>query len=105
MVTAVVVYIGIGLVVGAITRFTKTETSSLAGMLGTGGAAGLVGGVVANIIFSDGIELDVFGLVGSAVLAIVAVLAVRTGDRQRAEEAPAEEPSSEGHTEADEPTD
>jgi nitrate/nitrite transporter NarK len=105
MVTAVVVYIGIGLVVGAITRFTKTETSSLAGMLGTGGAAGLVGGVVANIIFSDGIELDVFGLVGSAVLAIVAVLAVRAGDRQRAEEAPAEEPSPEGHTEADEPTD
>lgn len=97
MLAAIVVYIGVGLVVGALARFTKSETSTLAGILGTGGVAGLIGGVVANLIFSDEIEIDAAGLVGSIVLAVVAVLVVRTADRRRAAEAqPAPESETDG---------
>ncbi len=86
MLTAIVVYIGVGLLVGAVTYLAKSETSSMAGMLGSGGAGGLIGGVVANLIFSDGIDLDLAGLAGSVILAIVVVLTIRVGDRKRASE-------------------
>jgi uncharacterized membrane protein YeaQ/YmgE (transglycosylase-associated protein family) len=90
MFVAILVYIGVGLVVGVLARFNESETSSLAGMLGTGGAAGLIGGGVANLLFSDGLELDAAGWVGSVVLAIVAVLVVKTSVRARAVEAASE---------------
>ncbi|MEX2424455.1 MAG: hypothetical protein WD990_10790 [Acidimicrobiia bacterium] len=87
---AIVVYIGIGVVVGLLARFTTSETSSLAGVAGSGGAAGLIGGVVGNLLFSDEIAIDAPGLVGAAVLAIVAVLVVRVADRRQLAEAHAE---------------
>jgi FtsH-binding integral membrane protein len=93
MAAAILIYIGIGLVVGALARFTKSETSSLAGMTGAGGVAGLIGGVVANLLLSDGIELDAAGLVGSVLLAIIAVLVVRTADRKRVTEQHPTEPT------------
>jgi len=95
---AIAVYIGVGLVVGVLARFTNSETSSLAGVTGSGGAAGLIGGIVGNLLFSDEIAIDAPGLVGSAVLAIVAVLVVRIADRRRAEETRAEAPTSEAST-------
>lgn len=99
MFAAIVIYIGVGLVVGALARFTKSETSTLAGMLGSGGVAGLVGGLVANLLFSDEIEVDVAGLVGSIILALVVVLVVRAADRRRAIEA---QPAPESETPAPE---
>lgn len=99
MLAAIVIYIGVGLVVGALARFTKSEASTLAGMLGTGGVAGLIGGVVANLLLSDSIEIDAAGLVGSAVLAVVAVLVVRIADRRRATEAQTEPAQTEPDTE------
>jgi hypothetical protein len=84
---AIVVYIGVGVVVGMLARFTTSETSSLAGVAGSGGAGGLIGGIVGNLLFSDEIVIDAPGLVGAAVLAIVAVLAVRIADRRRVAEA------------------
>jgi uncharacterized membrane protein YeaQ/YmgE (transglycosylase-associated protein family) len=84
MATAILIYLALGLAVGALARFTKAKTSSLAGMVGTGGAAGLIGGVAANLLFSDGVVLDTAGMVGSVVLAIVAVLVARSADRRRA---------------------
>lgn len=93
MAAAIVIYLGIGLVVGVLARFTRSETSSLAGMTGSGGAAGLIGGVVANLLLSDRIELDAAGLVGSVLLAIIAVLVVRAADRKRVAEQPPKEPT------------
>ncbi len=93
MATAIVIYLGIGLVVGALARFTKSETSSLAGMVGTGGAGGLIGGVAANLLLSDDIELDAAGVVGSVLLAIIAVLVVGVVDRQRVTEQPPTDPT------------
>lgn len=95
MVVAIVIYIGVGLVVGALARFTKSEASTMAGMLGSGGVAGLVGGFVANLLFSDEVEVDAAGLVGSIILALVVVLVVRTADRRRATEA---QPAPESET-------
>jgi hypothetical protein len=89
---AIVVYVLIGLVVGALARFGKSETSSLAGMLGTGGAGGVVGGVAANLLFSDDIVLDIYGGLGSAILALVAVLVVGVANRRNVEEAAVETP-------------
>ena len=96
---AIVVYIGIGVVVGLLARFTTSETSSLAGMAGSGGAGGLIGGIVGNLLFSDEIALDAPGLIGAAVLAIVAVLVVRIADRRQAQEAHVEAHTSETATE------
>ena len=92
--SAIVVYIGVGLVVGALARFTKSSTSSLAGVLGVGGAGGAIGGIVANVLLSDEIEIDAAGLVGSAVLAIVAVLVVRIADRRKSAEVTTSSPAS-----------
>jgi hypothetical protein len=91
---AIMVYIGIGLVVGAVARFTNSSTSSLVGVLGAGGAGGAIGGIIANVIFSDEMALDTAGYVGSAVLAIVAVLVVRIADRTQAEEAVTSSPAT-----------
>jgi hypothetical protein len=88
----ILVYILIGLAVGALARFNKSETSSLAGNLGTGGAGGLAGGVAANLLFSDAIVLDVYGVIGSAILALVAVLVVGVAYRRNAAEAVTEAP-------------
>jgi drug/metabolite transporter (DMT)-like permease len=88
--TAIIIYIGIGLVVGAIVRFFQQEESSLVGILGTGGVAGVIGGIFANLMFSDDITLDGAGLAGSAILAIVAVLVKRIADRRSAAEAAAD---------------
>ncbi|HSJ29707.1 MAG TPA: hypothetical protein VLB67_15995 [Acidimicrobiia bacterium] len=98
MFTAIIIYIGIGLVIGAIVRFFQQEESSLAGILGTGGVAGAIGGIFANLVFSDDITVDGAGLAGSAILAIVAVLVKRIADRSAAAEAtavaaPPEEPT------------
>lgn len=87
---AIVVYIGVGVVVGLLARFTNSETSSLAGVAGSGGAGGLIGGIVGNLLFSDEITIDAPGLIGAAVLAIVAVLVVRIADRREVAEAHAE---------------
>jgi len=95
MLVAILVYIGVGLVVGALARFSESEPSSLVGMLGTGGAAGLIGGFVANLLFSGGVELDAAGWVGSIILAIVAVLVVKAAARSRAAEAASETEQSE----------
>ncbi len=84
--TAVLVYALIGLAIGAVTRFTRAEHSSLVGMLGTGGAGGLGGGVLANLLFTGRIVLDWYGLAGSLVLSLVAVLVVRSADRTSASE-------------------
>ncbi|MEX2279318.1 MAG: hypothetical protein WEA76_04430 [Acidimicrobiia bacterium] len=85
MLAAIVVYIGIGLVIGAVARFQQSE-SSLAGVLGSGGVGGAIGGIFANIVSSDGIALDGIGVAGSAILGIVAVLVVRIADRKEAAE-------------------
>jgi nitrate/nitrite transporter NarK len=87
---AILLYILIGLAVGALARFTKKETSSLVGMLGTGGVAGGIGGFVGNLVFSDAIEIDAYGIVGSALLSIVTVLVVAVANRTDAEEEPTE---------------
>lgn len=95
MLTAIVIYIGIGLVVGAIARFQQSH-SSLAGVLGSGGVGGGIGGLFANVLFSDEIAVDGAGLAGAAILGIVAVLVVRIADRRDAHEAnPPEEPAEE----------
>lgn len=78
MAAAIVAYLVVGLLVGLVIRLTSGEESSLAGLLGGGGAGGLIGGVAANLIFSDGIELDLAGWLGSVILAIVVVLVMRT---------------------------
>lgn len=88
----ILVYILIGLVVGALARFNKAELSSMASKLGTGGAGGLVGGVAANLLFSDGIVLDVYGVIGSAILALATVLVVGVANRESAAEAVTENP-------------
>lgn len=93
---AIVLYIGIGLVVGALAHFTKSTTSSLAGVVGSGGVGGAIGGFFANLVFSDGIVVDGAGLAGSAILAIVAVLVVRIADRREVQEA-AVEPGPDTH--------
>ncbi len=80
----ILVYILIGLVVGALARFNTSQLSSMASKLGTGGAGGLIGGVAANLLFSDEIDLDIYGVVGSAILALVAVLVVGVATRERA---------------------
>jgi hypothetical protein len=46
------------------------------------------------VIFSDEIALDTAGYVGSAVLAIVAVLVVRIADRTQADEVITSTPAS-----------
>ncbi|MFP5331526.1 MAG: hypothetical protein ACLGHX_04070 [Acidimicrobiia bacterium] len=97
MLTAIVIYIGIGLVVGAIARFQQSH-SSLAGVLGSGGVGGGIGGLFANVLFSDEIAVDGIGLAGAAILGIVAVLVVRIADRKEAHEAehaPPSEPAEE----------
>lgn len=78
MAAAIVAYLVVGLLVGLVVRVTSGEESSLAGLLGAGGAAGLIGGVVANLVFSDGVGLDLAGWIGSVVLAIAVVLVIRT---------------------------
>jgi hypothetical protein len=78
MAVAIVTYLVIGLFVGMLVRLARSETTSLAGMAGVGGAGGVIGGVVANLLFSDEIELDLYGWVGAAILAIIAVLVIRT---------------------------
>lgn len=90
MLAAIVVYIGIGLVVGAVVRFQQSE-SSLAGVLGSGGVGGAIGGIFANLLFSDDITIDGPGLAGAAILGIVAVLVVRIADRREKAEAAPEE--------------
>ena len=78
MAVAIITYLVIGLFVGMLVRLARSETTSLAGMAGVGGAGGVIGGVVANLLFSDEIQLDLYGWVGAAVLAIIAVLVIRT---------------------------
>lgn len=80
----ILVYALIGLVVGAVARFTTGEASSMVGMLGTGGAGGVAGGVLANLLVSGTIAFDWYGVAGSAILALVAVLVVRSVDRGEA---------------------
>ena len=92
MLTAIVIYIGIGLVVGAIARFQQSE-SSLAGVLGSGGVGGGIGGLFANVVFSDEIAVDGAGLAGAAILGIIAVLVVRIADRREAQGAESNPPS------------
>lgn len=92
MLTAIVIYIGIGLVVGAIARFQQSQ-SSLAGVLGSGGVGGGIGGLFANVLFSDEIAVDGAGLAGAAILGIVAVLVVRIADRREAQESDSTPPS------------
>ncbi|MEX2653496.1 MAG: hypothetical protein WD532_00535 [Acidimicrobiia bacterium] len=93
MLAAVVVYIGIGLVIGAVARLQQAE-SSLAGVLGSGGVGGAIGGIFANIVSSGSITLDGIGVAGSAILGIVAVLVVRIADRKEAAEE--DSPTSDG---------
>lgn len=78
MAVAIITYLVIGLFVGMLVRLAQSETTSLAGMAGVGGAGGVIGGVVANLLFSDEIQLDLYGWVGAAILAIIAVLVIRT---------------------------
>lgn len=78
MVTAIVAYIVVGLAIGVIVHVMGSRTTTLAGMAGIGGAGGVIGGVVADLIFSDDIQLDLAGWAGSIILAIVAVLVVTT---------------------------
>ncbi|HEX2152548.1 MAG TPA: hypothetical protein VHL52_01035 [Acidimicrobiia bacterium] len=78
MVTAIVAYVVVGLAIGLIVHVMGSRTTTLAGMTGIGGAAGVIGGVVANLIFSDDIQLDLAGWAGSIILAIVAVLVITT---------------------------
>lgn len=85
MVTAVIVYVAIGLLIGVLSRLGKEETSSLAGAAGTGGAAGVIGGVAANLMMSDSIVFDGAGAAGAVILAIIAVLVKRSADRRAAE--------------------
>ncbi|CAN5740609.1 hypothetical protein BH23ACT5_BH23ACT5_16230 [soil metagenome] len=86
---AILVYALIGLAVGAVTRFIRAaDSSSLVGMLGTGGAGGVGGGVLANLVFGEQVRLDWFGLAGSFILALVAVMVVRSADRTSALEPP-----------------
>lgn len=75
---AIAVYLVIGLLVGMFVYLPRSKSSSLAGLVGSGGAGGVIGGVLANLLFSDGITLDAAGLVGSVILSIVAVLAIRS---------------------------
>lgn len=79
---ALFVYVIVGLAAGAVARFTRSEASSLAGVLGTGGAAGAAGGVLANLLFGDEVVLDVVGVVGAAILALVSVLVLRSSDER-----------------------
>lgn len=95
MLTAIVLYIGIGLVVGAIARFQQSH-SSLAGVLGSGGVGGAIGGLFANVLFSDEIAVDGVGIAGAAILGIVAVLVVRIADRREAHDP--DSPASTEHT-------
>jgi hypothetical protein len=78
MAVAIVTYLVIGLFVGMLVRLARSETTSLAGIAGVGGAGGVIGGVAANLLFSDEIQLDLYGWVGAAILAIIAVLVIRT---------------------------
>ena len=78
MAVAIVTYLVIGLFIGMLVRLAGSETSSLAGVAGVGGAGGVIGGVAANLLFSDEIQLDIYGWVGAAILAIIAVLVIRT---------------------------
>lgn len=91
---AVISYVAIGLLVGVVSRLGKEEVSSLVGVAGTGGAAGLVGGVLTNLIASGGITFDAAGVAGAAVLAILAVLVKRGVDRRAA--APADDGETSG---------
>lgn len=78
---AIFMYVLIGLLIGVIATFARGGTTTLAGAAGVGGAAGAIGGVVANLIFSGGnIVLDLVGSLGAAILAIIAVLTIRTRD-------------------------
>lgn len=78
MATAIVAYVLVGLAIGVIVHLMGSRTTTLAGMAGIGGAAGVIGGVVANLLFSDDIQLDLAGWAGSIILAIVAVLVITT---------------------------
>jgi hypothetical protein len=76
------VYVIVGVAAGAVARFTRSSRSSLAGMLGTGGAGGAAGGVLANLLFDERISLDLIGVAGAAILALVAVLVIRISDER-----------------------
>ncbi|MFP3913604.1 MAG: hypothetical protein ACLFWM_01920 [Actinomycetota bacterium] len=88
MATAIVAYLVVGLLIGLVIRLAGGEVVGLAGSVGAGGAGGLIGGVVANLLFSDGVELDIAGWLGSIVLAIVVVLVLRVARRSEGEGTP-----------------
>lgn len=90
MAAAIVAYIVVGLIIGMLVRLARSESTSLIGMAGIGGAGGVVGGVVANLLFSDEIQLDLAGWAGSAILAIIAVLVIRTSSSAETTGAPTE---------------
>ena len=72
----------VGVVAGALARFTRASNSSLVGMLGTGGAGGAAGGVLANLLVDERISLDVIGVSGAAILSLVVVLVIRISDER-----------------------